>query len=175
MHIGVAKRSRDEFTINTSLLKNRIDTRGKIVAGHLLAYVTPNKDLDLIVVLRTSPEILRKRYLARKYSEEKIRENIEAEIIGLISAECAAVYDRKKIAEFDTSGTRPATIVRKIMNIIEGKEPPDFGSIDWLYGLSASSLEQALRGKCNRLNRPKRITRFANPKARKSRYYSDTR
>lgn len=172
---GLAKLSYGEFVVDTQLLKNKIGTREKIIVGHLLPYVVPDKDLDLIIVLRTSPIILRKRYLERRYSEKKIRENVEAEMIGLISSECASVYQRKKLAEFDTSRATQTAIVRNVLDIINGRKEPTFGTIDWLYGLKASTLEQTLRGKCNRFNRPKRITRFANPKARKSRYYSDTR
>jgi adenylate kinase len=166
---SIAERSGKEFLIDPLRLKNKIKTRGRIVVGHLLPYVIPNRDLDLVIILRCSPAVLRTRYLPRKYSEEKIRENIEAEMIGLISAECARVYNSKKLAEFDTSRTKPTTTARKAIDIINGRAMPTFGSIDWLSHMSLSTLEEVLRGKCNRFNRPKRITRFANPKARKSR------
>jgi len=167
-----AKRKNNEYIINVSRLRGKIGTNGKIVAGHLLSYVVPEKDLDLVIVLRCSPLLLRNRYQSRRYSENKIRENIEAEMIGLISAECARVYGAKKIAEFDTSKLKPETIARRTLDIIKGRTKSSFGSIDWLCGSTADSLEFALRGKYNRFNTPKKITRFANPKARKSRYYS---
>ncbi len=96
-------------------------------------------------------------------------------MIGVISATCAQTYDWKKIAEFDTTRTRPETIARRVLDIIKGQSETSFGSIDWLSASTYSSFRKALRGKYNRLNIPKGITRFANPKARKTRYYSRTR
>lgn len=168
-----AKRNGNEYEINVGRLRGRIDTQGKIVTGHLLPYVVPNDALDLVILLRCSPNTLRERYERRRYSREKIRENLEAELIGLIAAECGARYDIKKIAEFDTSKTKPETLARRVLDIIIGRRPPSFGTIDWISGLSSSGLEHLLTGKCNRFNIPKRITRFANPKARKSRYSSE--
>jgi adenylate kinase len=164
-----------EYVVDTHRLRGKIDTKSKIVSGHLLPYVIPDKTIDLVVVLRCSPNVLRKRYESRKYSEKKTRENVESELIGLISAACGGAYQLRKIAEFDTSKTKPETTARKILDIIKGQKEPSFGSIDWLSTLTPTTLQRAVRGKCNRFNIPKRITRFANPKARKSRYYSNNR
>ena len=167
-HFG--SRENSEYVVDVRKLRGRIHTKARIVVGHLLPYLVPNKDLDLVVVLRCSPKLLRKRYSLRHYPEEKIIENIEAEMIGLIADKAAQVYSPSKLAEFDTSRTRPASIARRIVNIIKGKTAPSFGSIDWLTSSNYSAFSEMLHGKCNRFNTPKRITRFANRKARKSRY-----
>lgn len=158
-----------EFTVDVKRLRGKIETQGRMLSGHLLPYVVPNRDLDLVVLLRCSPNVLRRRYSSRSYSNEKIRENIEAEMIGVIAFACLKEYDIEKIAEFDTTRTKVDTIARKVSDIIKGKEGPSFGSIDWLSGSSAS-FNRALQGKYNRFNTPKRITRFTNPKACKSKY-----
>jgi len=95
-------------------------------------------------------------------------------MIGLVSAECARVYGQTKIAEFDTSRTKPETVARRILEIIKGRVKPSFGSIDWLSASNYSSFRNVLQGKYNRLNIPKKITRFAIQKASKTRYYSRT-
>ncbi len=38
-----------EYVIDTQRLRGKIDTRGKIISGHLLPFVVPNDDLDLVV------------------------------------------------------------------------------------------------------------------------------
>ncbi len=165
-----AKRVGLEYVIDTRRLRGKIETRNRVVSGHLLPYVVPNKDLDLVIVLRCSPRTLRKRYEARKYPERKIVENVEAEMIGVIAAACVQAYDPKKISEFDTTRTKPETIAQRSLDLIKGKEAPFFGSIDWLSTSTPSSFTSALQGKYNTFNIPKRITRFASPRARKSKY-----
>jgi adenylate kinase len=165
-----AKREDSEYVVDLRKIRGQIETQNRIVAGHLLPYIVPNGDLDLVVVLRCSPRVLRTRYESRGYSEKKIIENIEAELIGLIADKAAEVYSRDKLAEFDTSKTKPETTGRGIVSIIKGRKLPSFGSIDWLTSTTPFAFNETLHGNCNRLNTPKRITRFANRKARKSTY-----
>ncbi|HLI45920.1 MAG TPA: adenylate kinase family protein [Geobacterales bacterium] len=56
-----------------------------VLDSHIIAGLP--KKFDLIVVLRCDPEILRKR-LMKKYGAKKMKENIEAEILGILSHEC---------------------------------------------------------------------------------------
>jgi broad-specificity NMP kinase len=165
-----ARKVGTEYIIDTEKLGGKIQTEGRIVTGHLLPFVIPGKDLDWVFVLRCSPKKLRERYRKRGYMEEKTLENLEGEMIGLIASECAQIYTLNKIAEFDTTRTRPETVARKALDIIRGKNKASFGTIDWMANSSLSNFREMLQDKDNRFNRPKRITRFANPKARKSRY-----
>ena len=118
-----AIRVRSEYVVDLRKLRDKIETRDRIVVGHLLPYLISDRDLDLIVVLRCSPRVLRTRYESRRYSEKKIIENIEAELIGLIADKAAEVYSCDKLAEFDTSKTTPETIGRRIVSIIKGRRP----------------------------------------------------
>ena len=58
-----------------------------IVEGHF-AHLMDN--MDHIIVLRCDPRELRKRMEKRNYSEIKIKENLEAEALGLIYSEACA-------------------------------------------------------------------------------------
>lgn len=121
-----------EFVVDLKKLSRAIDTKNKIVCGHLLPYLIPKSRMDFVVVLRCSPANLRMRYLKRKYNESKIRENLEAEMIGLISAKALEVYGLRKLAEFDTSKSTAESIARRILATMRGKSAPEFGRIDWL-------------------------------------------
>ena len=57
--------------------------RNVVLAGHF-AHELP---CDCIVVLRCEPAVLRKRLLARGWAERKVRENVEAELFGVIEEE----------------------------------------------------------------------------------------
>ena len=59
--------------------------------------------LDLIVVLRCHPDKLTERLALRDYSEEKIRENVEAEALNIISDEAFELYKEGKVFELDTT------------------------------------------------------------------------
>jgi adenylate kinase len=117
------------------------------VIGHLLPYVVKDYQLDSVAVLRCSPSELQRRYSRRRYSSSKIAENLEAEALGLVSANCAEVYPAWKIAEFDTSRVKlPRTIAKRILYTITGKIPSKFGEIDWLSrAKTPASLERLLK------------------------------
>jgi len=55
-----------------------------LIDGHL-SHLLP---VDAIVLIRCHPDILRKRLSERDYSDSKIDENVECELIGTIAAEC---------------------------------------------------------------------------------------
>jgi len=139
-------------------LRGKINTKDRIIVGHLLPYVIPNHDLDSVIVLRCSPTILRRRYLLRGYSEQKTSENVEAEVLGVISEKCIRRYDFDKVAEIDTSQMRnPRTVATKLFDIIIGKEPKSFGIIDWLSrAKTPSELENIVRGKYHTFNKTKK-------------------
>ena len=67
---GYGKKSDDDFVVDVRRLGGKIKTGNRIISGHLLPYVIPDRDLDLVIVLRCSPTVLRKRYDARGYSED---------------------------------------------------------------------------------------------------------
>ena len=61
----------------------------------LVGGIIPLKSsFDLIIVLRCHIEVLRQRLLARSYPEEKIEENIEAEIMNIIYYEANEFFSK---------------------------------------------------------------------------------
>ena len=85
---------------------------------------------DKVVVLRCSPNILRKRLESRGWLEGKIMENLEAEAIDLITME--AMRRHRLVYEVDTTSTVPKEAARQIIEIVrgavKGHEP---GHVDW--------------------------------------------
>ena len=86
---------------------------------------------DRVVVLRVRPEILEKRLEERDYSESKIRENLEAEALGVCSAEA---YDRygEEVHEIDASDLTVDEIVGQVEKIIAGQVTCPVGEIDFM-------------------------------------------
>ncbi|KKG18681.1 adenylate kinase [Methanosarcina sp. 2.H.T.1A.6] len=104
-----------------------------ILESHLAHYIA-----DTIIVLRAYPPELKNRLETRGYSEEKIRENTEAEALDVILVEafewCDIVY------EVNTTGKSVEEVEQDLEKIIDNilsgneKEMPEYkpGSIDWI-------------------------------------------
>ncbi|MGI0080000.1 MAG: adenylate kinase family protein [Nitrososphaerales archaeon] len=141
----IGRRSNGEFVVDIQKLRKlRIDTRGRIISGHLLPYVIPTDRLDFVAILRCSPRVLRRRYLARGYSMRKTEENVEAELLDIVSFKCLESYGRRKVAEFDTTRIRnPETVAKRIMDTLKRKIPRRYGVASW--SLMASRSPKSLR------------------------------
>lgn len=86
---------------------------------------------DKVIVLRVRPEILQSRLEARNYSEAKIRENLEAEAMGVCTAEAYEIYG-DNISEIDVSDLTVDDVVDNFCDIISGKKTLFYGEIDFM-------------------------------------------
>ena len=85
---------------------------------------------DWAIVLRLSPAALRPRLEKRSYSQAKIRENLEAEVLDVILVEAVEMCQR--VDEIDTTGRSAAEVAGMIEDIIEGRLHLPPGQVDWL-------------------------------------------
>ena len=96
----------------------------------LKAHYSHLMDVNLVVVLRCRPSSLRARLETRGWPGEKIRENVEAEAIDVITQE--AVRRIPFVYEIDTTDRTPERTADAVLGILQGKtkglEP---GSVDW--------------------------------------------
>lgn len=97
------------------------------VEGHI-AHLLP---CDRIVVLRCRPDELKKRLARRKYREEKIRENADAEAMDVCLIESVEEYDPSRILEIDTTDHDVPYCADQIERFVKGEIPAGFGTIDW--------------------------------------------
>jgi len=71
-----------------------------IVEGHLACEI--RLPADVLVVLRTRPDVLRKRMAKRGYGKRKIEENMMAEMLDYCTQRVDSVY-KKRALELDTT------------------------------------------------------------------------
>jgi len=146
---GLVRKGEVDAEMDTAALGRSIVkgvSRPALVYGHLLPYVLGAKELRRVVVLRCEPKTLKRRLLARGYQPEKAMENVEAELIGVLSADSMAAFGSRKTAEFDTTASKPAQAARAISGILKGSRESG-SSIDWtLSYTSASKLRSLLSG-----------------------------
>ncbi|MFN4132961.1 MAG: adenylate kinase family protein [Candidatus Hadarchaeales archaeon] len=102
-----------------------------IVEGHL-SHLLPTKLLTHVVVLRTHPEILRKRLMKKGHRGQKLQDNIEAEALDIILWEAVKIHGRKKVYEIDTSMRSPEEAVKLFLEAISGKRSLTPGGVSWL-------------------------------------------
>ena len=107
-------------------LKKELPPGTVFLVGHLSHLLT----VDLIVLLRCSPSVLRERLKKRRWSDRKIRENLEAEACDVILIE--ALERSKEVFEIDTTDRSPEAVAASVDDILAGKrEKYAFGNIDW--------------------------------------------
>ena len=86
--------------LNKYLIKEIKKSKNVIVDSHLSHYL-PKKYVDLCIITKCNLKTLEKRLKKRKYSKEKIRENLDAEIFDICLEE--AKQKNHKIVVIDTS------------------------------------------------------------------------
>lgn len=97
-----------------------------ILIGHLSHLV----QVDLVVVLRCRPSVLRGRLEARGWSPSKVQENVEAEALDVILME--ALDSGHETVEVDTTGRSPSRTVEALEEILAGeREKYAVGHVDW--------------------------------------------
>ena len=105
-----------------------------LVVGHLAPYVLTKSQVRKIIILRKNPYKLSAVYKKRKYSKNKIRENLESEILGIIAHDSIKKLGKLKTLQIDTTGKSIQKVVLETKNAINGKKKSD--DVDWLYLIS---------------------------------------
>ncbi len=91
--------------------------------------------VDKIILLRLHPNFLRKNLEKRGWSKEKIKENLEAEILDIILCESTELFSEENIFEIDTTDKKieevAETIIRIADNNFSHTKNYKIGNIDW--------------------------------------------
>jgi len=103
-----------------------------IISGHLAPYLLVPNQIDLVVVLRRSPEYLLQTYRERNYAMTKIRDNITAEIVGISLYDNIKKFGEEKIIQFDTTTTSSDEIIRRLTKSLINKSLRRAEEIDWI-------------------------------------------
>ncbi|MBN2487979.1 MAG: adenylate kinase family protein [Methanosarcinaceae archaeon] len=102
--------------IRNDLIREPDNNRGKndeitILESHLSHHIA-----DIVIVLRASPDELRKRLSKRKYPPAKVQENVEAEALDVILVESFEWCDQ--VFEINTTGRFVNDIAKDIAEIV---------------------------------------------------------
>jgi len=91
--------------------------------------------IDKIIILRLHPLKLKEILANRDWKKDKIRENIEAEILDIILCEAVDIHTEKNCFEIDGTKRSINNIVNCILELVEYKfkniKKYKIGKIDW--------------------------------------------
>ena len=108
-----------------------------IIESHFVDII-PEKYVDLIIILRCEPSILSLRLKKRGYKEQKVKENVQSEILGNCVNFFIENEVQKPLYEIDTSKISLNQLRDEIIRIIYDRKygkTYKLGQIDWLEKL----------------------------------------
>ena len=113
----------------------RASKRDIIVDGHYGVDVIPANDINLVLVLRRSPDELKKEMEKRGFREKKLRENLAVEILDICLWEAVSTCGQGKVCEIDVTGREIEEVVEEAILVLKGKKKCRVGIVDWLAKL----------------------------------------
>ena len=113
----------------------RASKRDIIVDGHYAVDVIPANDINLVLVLRRSPDELKKEMEKRGFREKKLRENLAVEILDICLWEAVSTCGQGKVCEIDVTGREIEEVVEEAILVLKGKKKCRVGIVDWLTKL----------------------------------------
>jgi adenylate kinase len=113
-----------------------------VIVGHLAPYVLESAGIDMAAVLRRSPGKLESTLAERRYTREKINENVSAEILGVLLYDAIKAFGKRKVGEFDTTNRTPEETADQIIAALQKKSAKRVGVVDWLAILSEEEVQK---------------------------------
>jgi adenylate kinase len=117
---------------NKYIKKNYIKKDIIFIEGHLSHLF---KSVDKVIILRCHPTKLKKNLSKKGWKVEKIKENLEAEMLDIILCEAVEYHPKKNIFEIDITEMTINEVTSSIIEIIDNKfrniKKYNIGNIDW--------------------------------------------
>jgi adenylate kinase len=110
-----------------------------VIEGHFSQDIVPPDGVSTVFVLRRAPWRLKGELETRGYNPEKVKENVEAELLDVCLIEAIEAYGKEKVCELDTTGIEANDIIETITSVLRGERSCEIG-IDWLSHPEAQEL-----------------------------------
>ena len=135
---------RSTYVIDEDILRREIsriikDYEGYVIIDSHYGEIVDDDLVEKIFILRLNPRDLLKRLESKGWSKEKVRENVEAEVLGICTQNALNEHPRDKVCEIDTSGKEVDEVIEEIMDVLKGVKPCRIG-VDWLSSTDVGSL-----------------------------------
>ena len=111
----------DEDLLQKELVKEAEKHEMVILDGHT-ATLIDNEFVKKCFILKVDLEVLNERLRIRNYSEAKVSENLQAEIMESCLTEAYDAYDSEKVHTIETTALTPEEVVSLIISILLQKD-----------------------------------------------------
>ncbi len=99
--------------------------------------------MEKVIILRCHPRVLQVRLAKKKWSAQKVQENLDAETLDVILCEAAARYSNDAVFEIDTTKKTIEEVAGIVIALVKKKFRPtktySIGQIDWSEEILRSS------------------------------------
>jgi len=128
---------RNSFIVDTNKIDSFIKKNYKkkeltFIEGHLSHLL---RCVDIVIILRLNPLKLENNLLNRKWKKEKIKENLEAEMLDIILCETIQIHSLDKVIEIDTTEKSLNETINTIIGLADNNfkniKNYKIGKIDW--------------------------------------------
>jgi len=129
---GLFEKNKDTYEVDTAKLEKILEQKiseKKVIVGHLAPYVLDKNKVKIVIVLRRDPYDLISVYKERRYTDEKSKENLGSEVLGIIAHDTISKFQEKAF-QINTSGKSIREVVEKVMTLISSNEGNE--EVDWL-------------------------------------------
>jgi adenylate kinase len=129
---------RDTHVVNMEAISEKLGKISEeieqllIIDGHYSHEILVEQQVSLVVILRKAPWKLYETLQKRFYRYQKVWENTEAEILGVITKEVQKQFPMEKLHEIDTTNKTPEESAKEIIKVLSGKKQRSLEPIDWI-------------------------------------------
>jgi len=101
--------------------------------------IVPKSKAKVVVVLRCHPKVLEQRLRKRKWSRDKVYENVLAEILDSILVSATAHYGSSRVVQVDMTKRALRSCVQDVERALKEKRVPKV-KVDWIKRLNREGL-----------------------------------
>ena len=139
-------KERDTLIINEEAMQQKLgetidasQNANIVIDGHYASAVTPAKHVANVFVLRRNPKELKQFMEKRGYSDSKMWENLQAEILDVCLGEAMEVH-AGRVCELDVTGKPVVEVVDWILEVLEKRRTCLVGTVDWMGTLESEGI-----------------------------------
>ncbi|MEM2039294.1 MAG: adenylate kinase family protein [Zestosphaera sp.] len=135
LYVGVDE-ARGSFVVDEERLVKKLtellsESKSDVIIDSHYGEIIPDELVKIIFVLRLNPVILYERLVSRGWSEEKVKENVEAEILGVCTYNAVNEHTESKVCEIDVTNKGVGEVVEEILSILNNIRKCEVW-VDWL-------------------------------------------
>jgi adenylate kinase len=113
-------------------LQSVIEDGDTILATHFIGNMIPSRWVKVAIVLRLDPLVLYRRLRSKAWSQGKVWENVESELVDVCMIEAVRAFGKKRVFEINTTSKSRERVLSEAEKIVKEKNQEHIPWVDWL-------------------------------------------